>query len=107
MAESADTENCDFLSCLRAGLFHRAVNRQPRAQQRRGFFKSQIVWTPRDVARFGFDEFGESAVNRATSDLLLRAERFASHQTEFAFAARPMQPRHADAVADVESGNAF
>ena len=28
-------------------------------------------------------------------------------QTEFAFAARPMQPRHADAVADVEPGNAF
>src|SRR5262245_17202773 len=107
MAESADAEDGDLLPRLRAGFFHRAVNRQPGAEQRRGFFKAQVVWKPRDVARFGFYELGEASVNHASGDLLLRAESLAPRRTEFAFAAGPMQPRHAHSVADFESGNAF
>src|SRR5262245_31124465 len=107
MAESADAEDGYLLPRLRAGFFHRAVNRQSGAEQRRGFFKAQVVRKPRDVARLGYDELGEASVNHAAGDLLFRAESLAPRRTEFAFAAGPMQPRHADAVADVESGNAF
>jgi len=73
MAESAHAEDGDLLAGLNISLFHRAVNRKPGAEQRRGFFKTQFVRQPRDVARSGFDEFGEASVNSAAGDLLLRA----------------------------------
>src|SRR5262249_46342889 len=107
MAESANAENGYLLPRLRAGFFHRAVNRQSGAEQRRGFLKAQVVRKSRDVARFGYDELGKTSVNHAAGDFLLRAESLAPCRTKFAFAAGPMQPRHADSVADVESGNAF
>src|SRR5262245_23472948 len=62
MAESADAEYGYLLTGLNVGLFHRAVNCKPGAEQRRGLLKSQIIGKLRDVARLGFDIFGEAPV---------------------------------------------
>src|SRR5438270_586274 len=54
------------------------------------------------MAGRGLDVFGIAAIHGASSDLLLDAKVFMAFAAELTFAAGPMDPRHANAVARLE-----
>src|SRR5262245_58286121 len=100
MAKPADPKDRDFLTGLHVGGFDRRVDCQSCAHQRGRFFKTDIAGELCDMACFSFDELCETAVNRAACNLLFSTECLATDQTELAFTASPMQPRHSGTITD-------
>src|SRR6478672_6721772 len=102
MAKSAHTEDCEPLSTLWFGLHDGAIHRDARTEERRGLLRWDRVRNFCRVSGRRFDVLRIAAIDCDAGNLLLHAKILIAFTTEFAFAARPENPRHADAVADFE-----
>src|SRR5690349_15290704 len=100
MSESPDAENSQPLSALRLGLHNGAINGNSGTKQRRSLDGRNRVGNSRGVAGRGLDELRVTPVHGHTGNFLLHAEIFIAFAAELAFAARPVNPRHAHPVAD-------
>src|ERR1041385_3078462 len=106
MAEPADSENSQPLAGCEPRLLERAINRYPGAEQRSSFNGGDAVRNSGGVTGRGLDVLGKAAVNGAACDLLPGAEVFKTGAAELAFAACPVDPWNAHAVANLEFAHA-
>ena len=105
LAQAADTEDRQTLAWLDFGVLQGAIHRDTGAEQRRGIGRGKLLRNFQRVAGRSFDEFGEASIHGDAGDLLLDAEIFVAVAAEFTFAATPVQPGDADAIADLEIVN--
>ena len=85
-----------------AGHPQRAVADEARAQPGREFLVREAVRKREAIARVGQRELRVAAVDRIAGEARRVAEIFASGDAVSALAARPREPRNADALADAE-----
>src|SRR5579859_6607558 len=106
MAKSPDAENRQPLSALRLGLHDGAIDRDSGTKQRRGLRRRNRVRNSCCVARRGFDELRVAAVHGHAGNFLFHTEVLIAFAAKLAFAARPVNPWHANPVADFEFADA-
>ena len=81
----------------------RTVADEPRAQQRRRGNVVVFVWNREAITLVGERVFGIAAVEVIAGEARVVAQVFVAARAVAAFAAGVAQPRHADAVADIEA----
>src|SRR6202046_2324657 len=79
-----------------------AIDRDSSAEKRRRLNERKIVRNLRCMAGGRLHKFREAPVNRDSRNLLLHAQVFVSFAAEFTFTARPVEPRNANSIADLE-----
>src|SRR5271155_3036203 len=102
LTEAADAKDRQTLARLDFGVLQGAIHRDAGAEKRRGVAGGKLRGNFQRVAGRSFDEFREAAVHGDAGDLLFDAEIFIAFAAEFAFAAAPVEPGDADAVADLQ-----
>src|SRR5258708_3849536 len=106
MAQPANAKDGETLSVLYAGIFHSAVGSDASAEERRRFFRAQLLRNFQRVTGLGFDEFGKAAIHTRAGDRLLGAEILQAFLAKLTYTARPVQPRDTHSIADSEMGDA-
>ena len=106
VAEAADAEHRGEIARAGARDLDRLVGRDARAGQRRGVEGVDAGGDLDDVARVGGRVLAERAVERVAHVLLLEAERLPARHAVVAGAAGVAEPRHRDAVAERDLGDA-
>src|SRR5580704_2042053 len=109
VTQAADAKDRQTLAWLDFGVFQGTVDGDTCTEKRRCVDRGESVGNSRGMARGYLDELGVSAVDGDTGNLLFDAEILVAFTAEIAFAAGPVHPRHAHAVANFQmtDGRAF
>src|SRR6266481_1866213 len=109
VTEAADAENRQTLASLDFGVLQGTIDRDPRAEKRCRVDAGKSVRNLQGMTRGSLHEFCVAAIYGYSSNLLLDAKILIAFAAEFAFAARPVYPRDANAIANfqVTDGGAF
>lgn len=105
VTQAADAEDGDALPGAERCLLEPPVNGNAGAQQRGGVGETEAVRQRDDVGGFRLDEFGVTAIDGDAGDALAPAEHLAPLPAVFAFAAGPVEPGNANAIAGVNGGD--
>src|ERR1700675_1883645 len=102
VSQATYAENSQALTGHNPGALQGAINCESSTKQRGGFERRKIIWNFQRVSRRRLDKFGVATVNGDTCDLLPAAQVFVSFTAKFALTAAPVNPGHADAIADLQ-----
>ncbi len=102
LAQAADAEDRQTLAWLDFGVLESAIHGDACAEKRRGIARRKLLGNFQRMTRGSFDEFREAAVHGDAGDLLFDAEILIALAAELTFAAAPVQPGDADAIADLQ-----
>ena len=109
VTEAADAENRQTLACLDFGVLQGTIDRDPRAEKRCRVDAGKPVRNLQGMTRGSLHEFCVAAIYGYSSNLLFDAKILIAFAAEFAFAAGPVHPRDANAIANFQviDGGAF
>src|SRR6266568_6423100 len=82
--------------------FQCAIDCQSGAKKGGSFERGKTIWNLQRVSCRRLHKFRITTIHGDTRDLLPAAQVFVSFAAEFAFTAAPVNPWHADAVADLQ-----
>ena len=106
MTEAADAGYHHPLARPRFGLLEALVDGNARTHDRRGGSEVELVGDVPDIAWIREDVFGEAAIDRVAGVLLFETERLPARGAVLAMTAGGVEPRHADAIAFLDGGDA-
>jgi hypothetical protein len=102
VSQAAYSENSQALTGHNPGALQGAINCESSTKKRGGFERRKTIWNVQRVSRRRLHKFGVTTVNSDTCDLLPAAQVFVSFAAKFALTAAPVNPGHADAIADLQ-----
>ncbi len=102
VTEATDSEDGEALAWLDARVLQGAVDGNAGAEQWGGVRAGKCVGNFHSVGRGGFDKFSIATVHGYARNFLFDAEILIALAAEFAFAAGPVEPGDADAIAYVQ-----
>jgi hypothetical protein len=102
VTEPSDAKNRQMLTWLEFGLLQGSIDRNSGTEKRRGVDAGESFRNLQGMTRGSLHEFRVSAVHRNASDLLFNAEILFAFAAELAFAAGPVHPGNAYAVANLQ-----
>src|SRR5579864_7588176 len=100
VSQAAYAENSQALTGHNPGALQGAINCESSTKKRGGFERRKTIWNVEGVSRRRLHKFGVTTVNSDTCDLLPAAQVFVAFAAKFALTAAPVNPWHADAIAD-------
>src|SRR5271156_488321 len=101
VSQTPDTENSQALARRNPGALQRAIDGEASTKKRGGFERRETIWNLQRVSCRRLHKFRVATIHGDTRDLLPAAQVFVSFTAEFALTAAPVNPGHADAVADL------
>src|SRR6202050_1824508 len=102
VSQATYAENSQALTGHNPGALQGAINCESSTKQRGGFERRKTIWNFQRVSCRRLHKFGVATVNGDTCDLLPAAQVFVSFAAKFALTAAPVNPGHADAIADLQ-----
>src|SRR4029077_840347 len=84
------------------GALKRAIICESSTKKRGAFERRKSIWNFQRVSCRRLHKFGVATVNSDTCDLLAAAQVFVTFAAKFALTAAPVNPGHADAIADLQ-----
>src|SRR5713226_5866031 len=102
VSQAAYAENSQALTGHNRGALQGAINCESSTKKRGGFERRKTIWNFQRVSCRRLHKFGVATVNCDTCDLLPAAQVFVSFAAKFALTAAPVNPGHADAIADLQ-----
>src|SRR5579863_2395888 len=102
VSQATYPENSQALTGHNPGALQGAIDCESSTKKRGGFERRKTIWNFQRVSCRRLHKFGVATVNRDTCDLLPAAQVFVSFAAKFALTAAPVNPGHADAIADLQ-----
>src|SRR5579864_1133027 len=101
MSQATYAENGQPLPLHNSGAFQCTINGQSGTKKGSGFERREAIRNFQRVRCRSLHKFRIAAIHGDTGDLLPPAQVFVSFNAEFALPAAPVNPWHADTVADL------
>src|ERR1700674_5136717 len=102
VSQATYAENSQALTGHNPGALQGAINCESSTKKRGGLERRKTAWNFQRVSCRRLHKFGVATVNGDTCDLLPAAQVFVSFAAKFALPAAPVNPGHADAIADLQ-----
>src|SRR6202521_5717862 len=102
VSQATYAENSQALTGHNPGALQSAINCESSAKKRGGFERRKTIRNFQRVSCRRLDKFGVATVHSVTCDLLQAAQVFVFFAAKFALTAAPVNPGHADAIADLQ-----
>src|SRR5580700_3749669 len=102
VSQATYTENSQALTGHNPGALQGAIDGESSTKKRGGFKRRKTIWNFQRVSCRRLHKFGVATVNGDTCDLLPAAQVFVSFVAKFALSAAPVNPGHANAIADLQ-----
>src|SRR6202140_1892778 len=102
VSQATYAENSQALTGHNPGALQGAINCESSTKKRGGLERRKTIWNFQRVSCRRLHKFGVATVNGDTCDLLPAAQVFVSFAAKFALTATPVNPGHADAIADLQ-----